>query len=794
MTVSLQKHLELLAPAGSIEAFFAALEAGADAVYCGLKEFSARAKAKNFTLEEMARLTAHAHREGCRLYVTLNTLVKEAELTHLVEILAALDECRIDGLIVQDLGVWRLARTHFPELSLHASTQMAIHNAAGVKMLEHMGFTRGVLARELSLAEITAIRGQTRMELEHFIHGALCYSISGLCLFSSYLTGKSGNRGRCAQPCRRRFQHDGKGGFYFSTSDLCAIAHVPQLVAAGVMSFKIEGRMKNAEYVAAVVAAYRKVLDAGPADQQHAIKEAQELLASSFGRLPTRGFLLGNAPADLSIPTRKGGIGQPLGKVARVEGATVCFTTAEVVHVGDRLRIQPESDMNGLAFTVKELVVGRRPVKRGAVGASVRIPTPFWSGLQIGDQIYKLATGQTFTLSEEACWRRLAKGAPPSVRVELMVTCRDNALQLSASAAGTQLVADYDAEMIQASHSPLTKKTLQQTFGQTGQATLVLGKLTVGRLLPVVIQPSRLKEIRRDFYNRLAAAVESSRQTQMAERLTKVRAMLLPRCNPQPTSTNTMTVVVARRRDLAILDDPAVQRVILPLAPDLLKAVMRSAGQNSGHRQRIIWDIPAIIYENDWRAFQTVVRQLLDRGFAAFRLNNLGHFQLFARHPGLQLLAGSWLYVLNSQAAQALQELGARECTLSLEDDRRNLGDILDRVQGIATAITVYSPIALVTSRIPMRAMRSGTRLKTEGLEETISVDAASGLTVARPAKDFSLLGLLHDLRALGCNNRIIDLTAAGYASTRGQEVLRAAQEDRLLPDTSLFNFVRGLE
>ncbi|MDP2104864.1 MAG: peptidase U32 family protein, partial [Desulfobulbaceae bacterium] len=254
--------LELLAPAGSVESFFAAIEAGADAVYCGLKDFSARAKAKNFTIDEMERLAAYAHQEGKQLYVALNTLIKETELPKLIDTLTALAAIPVDALIIQDLGLWRLARTFFPELPLHASTQLTIHNAAGVKMLERMGFSRAVLARELSLTEISAIRGQTSMELEHFVHGALCYSISGHCLFSSYTSGNSGNRGRCGQPCRRRYSAQGKTGFYFSTSDLSAIALAPKLATAGVMSFKIEGRMKNAEYVSTVVTAYRKVLDA----------------------------------------------------------------------------------------------------------------------------------------------------------------------------------------------------------------------------------------------------------------------------------------------------------------------------------------------------------------------------------------------------------------------------------------------------------------------------------------------------------------------------------------------------
>ncbi|MCK4503931.1 MAG: U32 family peptidase, partial [Desulfuromonadales bacterium] len=168
------KTPEILAPAGSLETFFAALDSGADAVYLGLKDFSARAKAKNFTLEDLEQMVAYAHREQRRVYLALNTLVKETELPRLVEVLAAIEAMGIDAVILQDLAVWQLAREFFPSLELHASTQLTIHNAAGVKMLEKMGFERAVLARELSLAEIAVIHQQTNLDLEHFIHGAHC--------------------------------------------------------------------------------------------------------------------------------------------------------------------------------------------------------------------------------------------------------------------------------------------------------------------------------------------------------------------------------------------------------------------------------------------------------------------------------------------------------------------------------------------------------------------------------------------------------------------------------------------
>lgn len=197
--------MELLAPAGTVETFFAALENGADAVYLGLKAFSARAYAANFTLAQVSSLAQVSRQRGCKLYVALNALVKEEERPELMETLGALQEIGPDALIIQDLGVYYLVRQHYPALPVHASTLLTIHNSLGVAQAAAMGFKRVVLARELTLSELAAIRRQTRLELEVFIHGALCYSFSGLCLFSSYLGGRAATRGRCTQPCRRLY-------------------------------------------------------------------------------------------------------------------------------------------------------------------------------------------------------------------------------------------------------------------------------------------------------------------------------------------------------------------------------------------------------------------------------------------------------------------------------------------------------------------------------------------------------------------------------------------------------------
>lgn len=260
-------QVELLAPAGSPEAFYGAIKAGADAVYLAGTQYGARAYADNFSEEELLNCLKYAHLLRKKVYLTVNTLVKERELEALPGFIRPYVEEGLDGVIVQDLGVLHLLSECFPKLPLHASTQMSITGIHGANLLKKMGVVRIVPARELSLEEIKKIKTETGMELECFIHGAMCYCYSGQCLFSSVLGGRSGNRGRCAQPCRLPYRvKDGqsisKERYPLSLKDMCTIEMIPELIHAGIDSFKIEGRMKKPEYAAGVTAYYRKVLDA----------------------------------------------------------------------------------------------------------------------------------------------------------------------------------------------------------------------------------------------------------------------------------------------------------------------------------------------------------------------------------------------------------------------------------------------------------------------------------------------------------------------------------------------------
>lgn len=265
----MRHQVELLAPAGSFESLRAAVNAGADAVYMGGTRFGARAYADNPDEEGLCRAIRFAHLHGCDFYMTVNTLLKEAEMEELGEYLRPYYETGLDAVIVQDLGVFSYLKEHFPDLPIHASTQMTILGAEGAAFMKEMGASRVVTARELSLEEIKRIHDQVDIEIESFIHGALCYCYSGQCLFSSMLGGRSGNRGRCAQPCRLPYQWKSGGrilnastqSYLLSPKDMCTIELLPDILEAGVCSLKIEGRMKRPEYTAGVVSVYRKYLD-----------------------------------------------------------------------------------------------------------------------------------------------------------------------------------------------------------------------------------------------------------------------------------------------------------------------------------------------------------------------------------------------------------------------------------------------------------------------------------------------------------------------------------------------------
>jgi U32 family peptidase len=337
---------ELLAPVGNIESFYAALNAGADAVYLGLQEFNARGRASNFTRSLLQLAVLKAREKNVKVYVTLNVLIKNKEIDQLIDVLAFLDAVKVNGVIIQDWGTYYLAKKYFQRLVLHASTQMGNHNSVGVNYGASKGIVRTVLARELTMPELETIAQQSKAELEVFIHGALCYSFSGMCLFSSYSGGQGANRGICKQSCRRIYQGGGEQHALFSLKDNQQIENLQKLMELGIRSLKIEGRMKSADYVFQVCKAYRMVLD-NPKDTAMAMK----MLELDMGREKTSWFLGGNVSYGI---TEDPSIGIRIGQITEVERKTISFTSFEKLEAGYRVRIRNANDDEQLYVKIED--------------------------------------------------------------------------------------------------------------------------------------------------------------------------------------------------------------------------------------------------------------------------------------------------------------------------------------------------------------------------------------------------------------------------------------------------------
>jgi putative protease len=388
--------MELLSPAGTPEALDAAIASGADAVYLGLKSFNARLRSTNFAYSQFEALVKVLHRQNRKVYVTVNTVFEEREVDRMYQLLKYLASTGPDALIVQDYGVIEMVRRYFPSLKLHASTQMNIASARGANFLSKYGVSRVVLARELTLEDLKSIRANTNSELEVFVHGALCVSVSGLCLFSSYLGGKSANRGMCTQACRRLYRtgespdDPSEHGYFFSPRDLQLIDRLPLLYEAGINALKIEGRMKSAEYVGTVTRAYRLVIDACASGTESSIEEAvveaQDILRGDYARSKTHFHFDGDSfdenGANFIDPKEDGGTGIRLGVIKKKRGSgeeTAVFIQAQSagIAIGDSLRFHRSDDSRRATYKAAF-------VEREKAGVWVSAP----EGFDAGDTVY----------------------------------------------------------------------------------------------------------------------------------------------------------------------------------------------------------------------------------------------------------------------------------------------------------------------------------------------------------------------------------------------------------------------
>jgi len=508
---------ELLAPCGDFECLKAAVQNGADSVYLGASSFSARAQAKNFNLEELKEAIDYAALRNVRVHLALNTLLTDNEFEEAVKVAEIAYKYGVSALIVQDLGLATYLLKHFPDLPIHASTQMTVHNLDGVRQLEKLGYSRIVLARETPLSEIENICKNTNVEIETFLHGALCISYSGQCLFSSIIGGRSGNRGKCAGPCRLPYElleENSKldSGYLLSPKDICSLDILPKLIASGVSCFKIEGRMKTPEYVAIVTKIYRKYIDIvlekktykiDPIDRQNLMQAFNRggFSTAYFEDEPNRNLIFKEKPNNMGIY---------VGDVYHFNPnkGHISLTLENTLSIGDKISI------NNDTYTVSELMINNNNLPKATKGMQVKI------GRMKGDirrnaKIYKLEDKELVNSVKDSFSGKEFKKIPLSLDLKIKfgepIVAKVQALSdvFYRNISSIEVVSDIVPE--KATNSPTTEDRIISQFSKTGNTEYEFTKFNIdledGLFIPGM---ARLNDLRRNLLLALENSVKAS--------------------------------------------------------------------------------------------------------------------------------------------------------------------------------------------------------------------------------------------------------------------------------------------
>ena len=628
-------RMENLAPAGNWDALRSAVAAGADAVYLGYAAYSARAGAGNFDEQQLRDAVRFAHLHHVRVHVTVNTLIKDGEMAGVVDVLRLLGEIRVDAVLVQDLGVLRMARRCFPDLPIHASTQMAIHNATGVRFCRNQGMTRAVLARECSAAEI-ALAAKEGIEIEVFGHGAQCVAVSGECLFSSVVGGRSGNRGRCAQPCRLLYTYRGKTAAWLSPRDVCMRDDLPELNKAGVASIKLEGRLKRPEYVATIANSYRNAIDA--MDNGH-FRKADENEITGLRQIFSRGgfmrgYAMGAEDAGVIDPARVSHGGVKIGRVEFAAGNMARVRLERSLDDGDGLQIRT-------AQGDAELIYAGHDTEAGQI-AVVRLRPDIRT--KAGDEVYRL------TSEKQLQWARsLAIPAIPADMALIAYPGKPLALTMTDGESSVTVTGDAVAP---AQSRAMSEEDARRSLGKLSDTPFSLRTLTVqtaGAFVPV----SALNQLRREACQQLAEA-RIAAFTRKAGREEPADELIYPDTPDVPSMA-----IVRTREQAGAMQGAADLLVWYPedFRADALESGLRAMPDG-------VWlQLPTVCEEKTLDLLCDFVQKNAGK-LGGIVLGSVGQL---GRTWNVPMGAGSGIPVMNRRAAQFLLEQGCRFVTASSE-------------------------------------------------------------------------------------------------------------------------------
>ncbi|MCE5202961.1 MAG: DUF3656 domain-containing protein [Actinomycetia bacterium] len=656
-------HVELLAPAGSHEAFLAAVNNGADAVYLGLRELNARRGAENFTVDELADACRFAHLRGVRVYLTANILVMPEEMHGALEAIDRAWAAGVDAVIVQDLGLLHALRGALLDVRVHASTQMNTHDPVTAAVLEDLGVSRITLARETPVSEIRTIARSTHAEIESFVHGALCFCYSGQCLLSSAIGGRSANRGLCAQPCRLAYELRGEQGpvpvpgrYLLSARDLAGIEHLPELIEAGVAAFKIEGRMKAPEYVAIVTRVYRTALDRALRDPAGFQVSATErgLLEEAFSRGFTDAYLRGTAGNEMMSFSRPNNRGVPVGRVVAALPSAVDIAWERPVDAEDT--VQFWTNRGHVTRRVGLLEVDGAPRTNVPGGVVARISAQ--PGVAKGDRVFRVANAAMLDGA-----RRTFTGAgaidvrPTSIHMDVRLHLGQ---PLRIRAAADEVEATVEGPMVaEARTKPLSVDEVMEHVGRMGGSGYVVESWNVDIEHGAGLGYSALHQARREVLR----ALDERRLARWSERTTRnPEVPTLLRSSKRPSEV-ALVVSVPDLRRAQIARAAGADRVLLRV----------SAGDE-------LVDLPSGVFPQLPRvAYSGDATRLLEwaRRSGSATVATLGELRLSVREDALT--EADWpLNVANPWSAVALSRLGASFVWASPELSGRRLAALVE--------------------------------------------------------------------------------------------------------------------
>jgi putative protease len=832
---TLAHRVELLAPAGGPDAAFAAFHYGADAIYLGLKKFSARAEAENFTLDELAEVTAYAHSltPRRRVFVTINTLVRQDELAELVETLAAVSDIGVDALIIQDLGVYHFVRRYFPELELHASTQLAVHNRAGAEALKQLGFTRVVLARELTFEEVRDITATAGIETEVFIHGALCYSYSGLCLFSSQTLGRSGNRGKCAYSCRDSYEvtgapdtlrdgapvkRDPAKGFPFSMKDLALPDHLPVLRAAGVSCFKVEGRKKSPLYVATTTDYYRKLLDGTLTPQDRAVQEAD--LQAVFSRPWTRLFVDSHKDKEVADRDTVGHRGTVIGKVEAVRGSggdvRIRFRTRRALERHDGLQIDLPVLGKPYGFAVDRLSVldGRRgkshEVFEAGAGDVVEVALPpDHPPIPVGAPVY--------CSSSQAVKRRYRHERPKPnlyhirrpVDVTVILTegelCAVGRVEpRNAAEAVIEVRQTMPGPFPPAKDAAAMAAAARAAFEKLGDTRLSLRSFTFANEVHRFVPVSRLNQLRRELAVEVEEGLDRARATRVTGVLAEACPKPLPRAHREPFRWSIKVDRVGFVDAFDAADWSAVDELVVDVARDHPATLVEKLAQAAGHigRERIRLALPAVTRKWEEHGIRLKVDKLLAQGWTRWEAANLSAWGFLAG-DGLDLATDWSVYVINRAAALQLTDMGVSRFVLSPEDGFENMRSLFSEF-GPRTVVVVYQDTPQFIAESCAYANLIGgcpgkANCRFEGMQmvsshgERVTALDYHCRTIVLNEGPFCLSTRLSQLADAGAVALRVDFIYRNYEPGRVRDLWRAVRAGKAVPGGHAANFDQGI-